>query len=123
MRSISEMTASALGKCLCDMAEPAERLFTDGAVCSALNDLTAKLKEKMAIDKAFSLFTQILFPVICGDKHKADTFAILAALDGVTVDEIEKRNGLEVMRDLFKAFVLEGDVATIFRPGCEVRGE
>ena len=50
-------------------------------------------------------------------------YAILGALNDVDGGEIKQRNGVEMMRDMFKAFVLDGDLAGIFRPGCEVRGE
>jgi hypothetical protein len=50
-------------------------------------------------------------------------YAIFAALDGVSVDEIKEQNGVEFMRDIFRGFVLDGDLVSIFRPGIEVRGE
>ena len=49
--------------------------------------------------------------------------AILAAIDGVTVEDIKGKNGLETLRDVFIVFVTERDVETIFRPGCEARSK
>lgn len=123
MRTIPEMNANDLSVCLCKMADPAERLLSDEAVREAIDNMREHLKDKVTIEKAFSLFTTILYPVLAGDAHKDDTFAVLAALDDVTVEEIGDRNGLEVMRDMFRAFVINTEIVTIFRPCAEVRGE
>lgn len=122
MRNLSELTANELTKCLCAMAGPAENVFGDKAVTAALDAYKAKLDDKTTVEKGFSLFVTGLFPVLMG-KHEADVYAIMAALGGVSVKDIKAKNGVEFMRDVFTAFVLDGDLSGIFRPGCEVRGE
>lgn len=122
MRNLSDMTANELTKCLCDMTGPAESIFCDGAVTEALDAYHKKIEKDTSLQKGFSLFVKDVFPTLMG-KHEDDVYTILAAVDGVGVDEIKNRNGVEFMRDVFKAFVLDGDLAGIFRPGCEARGE
>lgn len=123
MKKISEMNANELTTCLCKLAEPSEKLMSDGAVVEALDELRKAIPEKADVATVFSLFTSIVVPRLMDEKHQKDTYAVLAAIDGVAVEEIEKRNGLEVLRDVFVSFVMERDVETIFRPGCEARGK
>ena len=123
MRKLSELKAVELDKCICEMAYPAERLFRDAAVRTALDDMTKAIGDNATVETAMSCYMTILHPVLCGEAHRGDTYAILAALDGVTAEEIAERNGIEVMRYVFRTFVLEKDVPAIFRPRYEARGE
>lgn len=123
MKKIANMNACELSVCLCKLAEPAECLFNDGAVVEAMDELRKAIPAKSDIPTVFSLFTAILVPKLMGEKHQEDVYSILAAIDGVTVDEIKERNGLETLRDVFVVFVTERDVETIFRPGCEARSK
>lgn len=123
MRKIETMTANELSVCICKMVGPAERLLSDGAVREALDDMRDAIGKEASVEKAFSAFSTILYPVLGGEAHKDDTFEVLAALDGVSADEIANRNGLEVMRDVFIAFVVDKDVQTIFRPCMEARAK
>lgn len=121
MKKISEMTMSELSRCMCAIAEPAERLFSDGAVTEAFAEANEKIGEKAPVKTAFSIFSAVLFPVLTGEKHKQDTYAILSALTDQKAEEIENRNGVEVMRDLFAIFVVDGEVQSMFQPCAEVR--
>ena len=123
MRNIAEMTAIELYECLCKIADPAESLLSDVAVRAAMDEFKKNLPKNVSVEHAFSMFATVLFPVLSGESHRAETYAILAALDGVKVNEIESRNGLEVMRDMFKTFVIDGEVQAIFRPVCEARSK
>lgn len=122
MKKISEMNMAELAACICKLSGPAEKLFSDGAVIDALDDFRKRIPENATIETAFYLFMTAVLPVITGDEHKEHTYAILSALCDQTAAEIEARNGLEVMRDLFVVFAMERDVETIFRPGCQARG-
>lgn len=121
MRNLSELNANELSKCLCKLVAPAEKVFGDCAVTQAMDAYRAAIDEKTPVDRGFSLFVTMLFPTLM--KHEDEVYAILGALNDVDGGEIKQRNGVEMMRDMFKAFVLDGDLAGIFRPGCEVRGE
>lgn len=123
MKKISEMTACELSVCLCKIAEPAEKLLSDSAVIEALDGFRNAIPEKASVSTAFSLFTTMLVPKLMDKKHQKDVYSILAAIDGVTVEDVQKRNGLETVRDMFVVFAMERDVETIFRPACEARGK
>ena len=122
MKKIDEMTMAELSSFLCNVAVPAENIFTDGAVTEAFDEVTKLLKDKATVENAFSVFCAVLVPVMMG-KHEEDTFAILAALEGVSVAEIKDKNGFDVMRTMFKAFMIDRDIQTIFRPLQKVRGK
>ena len=122
MRNLSDMTATELTKCLCEICSPAEMIFGDGAVKEALDTYHKQINENTTVQTGFSLFVKDVFPVLMG-KHENEVYAILAAVDGVGVDDVKNCNGVEFMRDVFKAFVLDGDLVGIFRPCIEARGE
>ncbi len=121
MRNLSEMNANDLSKCLCALVAPAEKIFSDCAVTQALDAYREKIDETTPVDRGFSLFVTTLFPALM--RHEEQVYTILGILNNVDGKEIRNRNGVEMMRDMFKVFVLDGDLAAIFRPGCEVRGE
>lgn len=123
MKKISEMNMNDLSALLCKIAAPAENLFSDGAVCAAFDEMHKRMGDGQTVKKAFSLFVTVLVPVLMSDAHKADTCAIMAMLCEGDAKAIENGNGLETMRDMFRVFVMEGDVEAIFRPGAEIRGE
>ena len=123
MKKISEMNACELSSCLCKLAEPADRVLSDSAVIEALDAFRKAIPESADVATVFSLFTTMVVPRLMNEKHQKDVHGILAAIDGVAVEEIQKRNGLETLRDLFVVFAMERDVETIFRPACEVRGK
>ena len=122
MKKIDEMTMAELSSFLCKVAVPAENIFTDGAVNEAFDEVAKLLKDKATVENAFSVFCAVLVPVMMGN-HEEDTFAILAALEGVSAAEIKDKNGFDVMRTMFKAFMIDRDIQTIFRPLQKVRGK
>lgn len=123
MKKISEMNMTDLSAMLCQIAAPAERLFSDGAVCAAFDEMHNRMGDGQTVKTAFSLFATVMMPVLMSEAHKADTCAIMAILCDGDAKAIENANGLETMRDMFRVFVMEGDVEAIFRPGAEIRGE
>lgn len=122
MKKIDEMTMAELSAFLCKVAGPAENIFTDGAVNEAFDEVAKMLKDKATVENAFSVFCAVLVPVMMG-KHEEDTFTILAALEGVSAAEIKEQNGFDAMRTMFKAFMIDRDIQTIFRPMQKVRGK
>lgn len=121
MKKLSEMTANELLTCIAEVADPAERIYSDCAVIEALDEYTKKLQEKPDATKALSLFTKILLPKLMG-KHSDDAYTIVGALNGKTAEEIGAANGRDVLRDMFVIFGLERDIEGLFRPCCEARG-
>ena len=57
------------------------------------------------------------------EEHKKDTCEIMAVMTDGDAKTIMESNGLEMMRDMFRVFVVDGDVNAIFRPNAEIRGE
>ena len=123
MRNLNELSVNELGKCISLMAVPAEKIFKDKAFTSALDEYRANVTDKTTVAEGLSLFAVKLFPLLVNGKHEKDVYMILAAIDGVSIDVIKAKSGAEIMQDMFRAFVLDGDVAAIFRPMCEAWSE
>lgn len=118
MRNLNDLAVNELGKCIAAMSAPAEKIFRDKEITEALDAYRERVTEKTTMAEGLSLFAVKLFPLLVG-KHEKDVYDILAAIDGVSVDDIKARSGAEVMQGMFRTFVLNGDVAAIFRPLCE----
>lgn len=123
MRKITEMTTDELAIAICQMAEPASNIMFDGAVSEAFVEMSKKLDKNSTLLQNIAVFASVLVPVLLGDKHRQDTYAVLAALEGKTVDNIRRQNGLKTAKDLFEVFMSNKDTAVIFRPDQEVRAE
>ena len=123
MKKISDMNMNELSVAICKLAGPAEKLFSDGAVCAAFDEMSKRMGDGQTVHKAFSMFTAVLFPVLMNEEHKKDTCEIMAVMTDGDAKTIMESNGLETMRDMFRVFVVDGDVNAIFRPNAEIRGE
>lgn len=123
MRKIAEMTMDELTLALCQMAEPASNIMSDGAVSEAFVEMGKKLNKKASLLQNIAVFTSVLVPVLLGEKHRDDTYAVLAALEGVTVEEIRKQNGIRTVKDLFEVFMINKQTVAAFRADPEVRAE
>lgn len=123
MKKLSDMPMAELSESIATIADCADRLFGDGAVCTAFDELTAKMGDKCRVDRAVALFASGVFPLLTSEKHKADTYTIMEALGCGKAEEMDAKNGIEMMRDMFCVFVRDAEVTTIFRPGTDVRGE
>jgi hypothetical protein len=122
MKKIEEMNVNELTACLCEIAEPAEKLFCDMAVLDALDKMKKSIPDEATPKLVFSLFMTIVYPRLMNEQNKDSTMKILAAMNGVTVAEIENRNGVNNAGEMFSIFIMDRDVESIFRPACEVRG-
>ncbi len=123
MRKISEMTTDELSVMICDIADPASNIMSDGAVSEAFVEMGKRLNRKATVLQNIAVFASVLVPVLLGEKHRNDTYAVLAALEGKTVDEIRKQNGLKTAKDLFDVFMVNKETVTIFRPDQEARAD
>lgn len=123
MRKIAEMTTDELAQALCQMAEPASNIMSDGAVSEAFVEMGRKLNKKATILQNIAVFASVLVPVLLGEKHRLDTYKVLAALEGVTVEEICKQNGFKTAKDLFEIFMTNRQTVAAFRADPEVRAE
>lgn len=126
LKKLSEMNGEELAITLCNLSEPAASLFGDPDVTEVLKKVDTLRKDcpnKMQfLAKAVGIFA----PVILGDKHREDVFAILAVVRGVDVKVIREQNGLQTVREIVQLLFKDFDAMTFFRPAAErtaVEGE
>lgn len=124
MKKISEMNGEELAITLCNLSEPAASLFGDPEVANMINAV-GEIKETNPLNylaKTVGIFA----PVILGDKHREDVFAILAVVRGVNVKVIREQNGLQTVREIVQLLFKDFDAMTFFRPAADrtaVEGE
>ena len=123
MKKISEMSTDELGAFLCEVAEPVSNLVTDAEVIEALTDMARKMQGYKSMFVVFGLFGSTVIPIMLGKKHKEDTYKILAAVGGKTVDEIRNQNGLKTAKEVWELLMTDRDMGDMFRPGEGVRAE
>ena len=123
MKKISEMNTDELGVFLCAVAEPVSNLVTDAEVIESLTDMAKKMQGKNSPIVVFALFGSTVIPVMLGKKHKEDTYKIIAAVSGKTVDEIRNQNGLKTAKEVWELLMTDRDMGAMFRAGEEVRAE
>lgn len=123
MRKIAEMNTDEMAIAICQMAEPVSNIMSDGMVSDAFVEMSKKLNKNSTLLQNIAVFTSVLVPVLLGEKHRNDTYAVLAALEGTTVENIRKQNGIKTAKDLFDVFMANKETTTIFRPDQEVRAE
>ena len=121
MKKIAEMNTEELGLMLCQIAEPASRIMSDGYVSEAFVEMGKRLDKKATMLQNIAVFVSVLVPVLLGERHRNDTYEVLAALEGKTPEDIRKQNGFKTAKELFDVFMANKDTTTIFRPDPEVR--
>ena len=123
MKKISQMNTDELGAFLCEVAEPVSNLVTDAVVIEALTDMARKMQGNKSMFVVFGLFSSTVIPIMLGKNHKEDTYKILAAVSGKTVDEIRSQNGLKTAKEVWELLMTDRDMGDMFRPGEGVRAE
>ena len=106
---LSEMTTTQLTDCLCLIAEPIGNIAADAEVTDAIKRYQDK---DMTLIDQIGLLTGKLLPLAL-KKHRADVFAVLAALTGKTVKQIGAQNGLELVREARDC--LDNDIIAFFK--------
>lgn len=96
---LSEMTTVQLADCLCDLAEPVANIMNDKAVVEALK--TASLAARDANSAPLDIYKPIVARLLPGllKSRRKDTFAVIAALTGKTIKEIETQNGFLTIKE------------------------
>lgn len=96
---LSEMNGEELSVCLCKIAEPLERIGFDKKTTETFQKIADLSKSGMNnIQKASAMIGKYV-PLLLGD-HREDTFAILAAINDKTVEEIRSQNGMQTIKEL-----------------------
>ena len=117
---LSEMTVDQLTDCLCEIAAPVGNITSDPDIVALLKEFAAKGKAAKAKEdtpdaekkeeKADITMVELVGGVLAKavplmfKKHKNDTLRIIAALNGKTVREIERENGIAVIKMLKSSF-------------------
>ena len=117
MKKLSQMSCAELSRVLCEIASPAENLFTDPDVMGFFDKMKDLRQESNGIPVVFmARLLTTMTPVFLGDKHRDDTLGILAALKGVPVKKLANQNGMETMRDVWDMLTTDSDLMSFFRP-------
>lgn len=115
MKKLSEMNTVEMTQVLCRIAEPAATLFADNSVADAFAEA---VKAREAATNHMQFFTRciaIFAPVIL-DRHRDEVFAILAAIKGVSVEEINAQPGMQTVREIVEMLTADQELTTFFRP-------
>ena len=99
---LSEMNGEELSVCLCKIAEPIERIGFDKKTTETFQEIADLIKNGMNNIQQTSIMIGTCVPLLLGD-HREDTFAILAAINGKTVEEIRSQNGMQTIKELKNA--------------------
>lgn len=98
---LSEMNSNQLADALCDIVEPVTAIMGD----SAMLDLFREGADLKGADANLFLVRKVLPAVL--KNHRHDLFAVLSALTGKPVAEIEKQNGMQTIKELRDSFDTE----------------
>lgn len=123
MKKLAEMNTDELSVCLCKAAEPIANLMMDNEVTEAFVELAKKMDENKNMVCVFGSFVSVIVPALLGERHRNDTYALLAAVSGRTVAEIRKQNGFVTAKEVWQLFMTDVDMGSMFRLGEEVRAE
>lgn len=115
MKKISEMTFAELAPYLVAVAAPAGRLFSDEAVCTALDDMRKQIKAGMTFKEGLGLFTKMCVPVLMNETHKKDVAAIIAAANNTSEEEALNMNATAAIVNLFALLVTDNSLEYLYR--------
>lgn len=100
---LSEMNSKELCTALCVLAEPVGRIAADDEVADALKRMAENKANHTVMGRLIGTAYADFVPLLL-KKHKDDTFAVLSILTGKTVEELEKQNGFQLMKDVRSVF-------------------
>ena len=100
---LSEMNAAELAIALVKLAGHMEKICGDEQIYQMIADYRERVKASRAQNIAAGEFYAKLVPLLLG-KHRVETFHILAVVNGVSVEEIFKMNGFQLLINLCQAW-------------------
>lgn len=103
---LKDMNAWDMMGALAELAEPVGRLASDDLFWDAFVECTKSgigLKQKNGLRFFLQTYSN-LFPILMGEEHRGDTFRILAIVQGVTVSEVAKMSGAELLSTVKEIF-------------------
>lgn len=117
MRKLSELSTVEFAKTLCEIAEPAERLFSDSEVLDSLAKMKNLREEARGNTIVYmARLMSSIVPVMLGETHINDVCVIVSAIKGVSVDEVRQQPGVDTMHDLWDMLVGDKELLNFFRP-------
>lgn len=96
---LSQMTGAELTEALCVIADPIERITQDEQVIEAMRKMAEDQKNNAIMIKLVGGAYARIVPLLL-KKHREDTFTILSALTGKTVEQLNSENGFLLMKDI-----------------------
>lgn len=118
---LSEMNGEELSVCLCKIAEPLERIGFDEKTTETFQKIADLSKSGMNNIRQTSMMIGKFIPLLLGD-HREDTFAILAAINGKTVEEIRSQKGMQTIKELKNALA-DPDLMDFFSSSVRTVGK
>ena len=116
IKKLSEMTSEELAVALCKMAQPIADIFGDPDVAEFFSQ-GVKLREESPSQMVYmTRLVALAAPVILGEKHRNDVFAILAAIKGVEVEAVRDQPGMQTVNEVVQILMTDTDMMTFFRP-------
>jgi len=113
---LSEMTTDQMADTLILLAEPIANIATDASVSAALASYTKASKAGQTVAETFGNMIGKLAPALL-KSHRADLYAVVAALTGKTVEAIGAQKGLQTIADIRESF--DGELADFFKSAAD----
>lgn len=118
---LSEMNGEELSVCLCKIAESIERIGFDEKTTETFQKIADLSKSGMNNIQQTSMMIGKFVPLLLGD-HREDTFAILAAINSKTVEEIRSQKGMQTIKEL-KDALSDPDLMDFFSSSVRTVGK
>ena len=105
MAKLKDMKGWEMMAALAELAEPVGNLARDDAFWDVFKECTKRgvgLKQQNTFRYLLTAYSE-LFPILMGEAHRLDTFKILAIANGVTVEQVTKMSGPEMLNSAKEA--------------------
>lgn len=93
---LSEMSTDRLADVMVKIAEPVERIGGDEELGRKLEEI-AKRGGRKGLQNIVDMYC-VFVPLLL-ERHREDTYAVLAALTGKTAEQIAAQSAMDTMRD------------------------
>lgn len=102
MAKLLEKNGAEMCAALVSIATPIKHFLEDQEFEKAFKESTKKgVRNQLS---GFLTIYSDLVPILFGEKHMKDTLSILAVVEGTTVKEMLKKNGVELLKDAMAAW-------------------
>lgn len=101
-KKLLEMNGAEMAAALVSLAAPIKNFLTDGDFMEAFKERTKDGVRNRATD-ILPVYADLV-PMLLGEKHLPDTLQILATVEGKSVKDMLKMNGVEVIKDALLAW-------------------